>query len=93
MSEPSLTDAEPNVIQRIVNAWDCCGTCAGGILAQHVAARVAEAVDRERAAWVAKVEALADEWAGCPVGGDLWRSDAVDAVRGLLAADDTEGKP
>lgn len=33
----------PNVIQRIVNAWDCCGTCAGGVLARHVADREAAA--------------------------------------------------
>ena len=25
-----------DVVQKIVNAWDCCGTCAGGVLAAHV---------------------------------------------------------
>lgn len=25
-----------NVVQRIVNAWDCCGTCAGGVYAASV---------------------------------------------------------
>lgn len=41
----------PNIVQRIVNAWDCCGTCAGGILAAHDAA-TAERVRREGAALV-----------------------------------------
>lgn len=33
---------------------------------------------------VSRVEALADEWASDPVGGDLWRSEAVDALRAAL---------
>lgn len=33
---------------------------------------------------VEAIEALADEWAGDPVGGDLWRSEAVDALRAVL---------
>ena len=30
-------DEGDNIVQRIVNAWDCCGTCAGGVLARYVA--------------------------------------------------------
>ncbi len=33
-----------DVVQRIVNAWDCCGTCAGGVLAAHTAQAVREAL-------------------------------------------------
>lgn len=36
---------DPNIVQRIVNAWDCCGTCAGGILAAELAAAAAKAWD------------------------------------------------
>lgn len=42
MSAPEV----PNVVQRIVNAWDCCGTCAGGVLAAYVREQLAsEATD------------------------------------------------
>jgi hypothetical protein len=40
--EPARLSEEP-IVQRIVNAWDCCGTCAGGVLAAHV--REARAAD------------------------------------------------
>ena len=34
-----------NVVQRIVNAWDCCGTCAGGVLAAYVREQVENALE------------------------------------------------
>lgn len=67
-----------------------------------VAARVAEAVDRERAAWATKVEVLLLDWRGLPVWGPntqgLMILDDVDSeslmadLRALLAADDTEAQ-
>lgn len=64
-----------NVVQRIVNAWDCCGTCAGGVYAEsvrplRVRANKAEAelaeLRRQIEAALAdlreRVRALADEW-------------------------------
>jgi hypothetical protein len=35
----------PNDVQRIVNAWDCCGTCAGGVLATLLAAAYDDGYD------------------------------------------------
>lgn len=32
-AEPDAGDMEPSAVRRIVGAWDCCGTCAGGVLA------------------------------------------------------------
>lgn len=49
-----MSGEEPSVVQRIVNAWDCCGTCAGGVLAAHDAAtadRVRRETLREAAHW------------------------------------------
>ena len=48
----------PNIVQRIVNAWDCCGTCAGGVLARYVADReaAARADERERVAQAIEAE-------------------------------------
>lgn len=50
---PGCSD-EPNIVQRIANAWDCCGTCAGGVFARwqraHDAAlrtRVAGEIERD----------------------------------------------
>jgi hypothetical protein len=47
-------------IRALTRAWDCCGTCAGGVLAQ----RDRPLLDRLEAAEakVARAEALADEW-------------------------------
>jgi hypothetical protein len=50
-ADPETGD-EPNIVQRIVNAWDCCGTCAGGVLASHDAA-TADRVRREVAEGIA----------------------------------------
>jgi hypothetical protein len=46
-----------NVVQRIVNAWDCCGTCAGGVLAVHVREAI-ESAEAERDAARAELAAL-----------------------------------
>ena len=40
-------------IQRIVNAWDCCGTCVGGVLAAHDRA-TADRVRREEGERIAQ---------------------------------------
>lgn len=68
------TDAV-DFIRRLVGAWDCCGTCAGGLLAEH---------DRQRnAALLAEVESIrakvADAYdegakAASPYGGAYLRS-------------------
>ena len=42
-----------NIVRRIVNAWDCCGTCAGGVLARYVA-------ERERSAGALALHPLTD---------------------------------
>lgn len=52
--------------------------------------RMVQDLRAERDAAVAalsRVRSLADEWAGDPVGEDLWRSDAVDAIRAALDGD------
>lgn len=41
-------------------------------------------VEQIIAARLGPVAALAEEWASDPVGGDLWRSEAVDALRATL---------
>lgn len=77
-------DAEAHVVRRIVNAWDCCGTCAGGVYASAVRS----AVEQERAArlaLVAKIEALADELAE-----RLSTVRVAERIRALPTADDTE---
>lgn len=55
---------------------------AEGFLASDwLAARVAEAVDRERAAWATKIEALADSWTCAPtLAADLRSLLPVDAT-------------
>lgn len=42
---PTLGAGEPNVVKRVINAWDCCGTCAGGVLAQHVREQIDAALE------------------------------------------------
>lgn len=37
MDHSAESDVAPHIVQQIVNAWDCCGTCAGGVLARYVA--------------------------------------------------------
>ena len=51
MSDETNPDhGEPlEFIRRLVGAWDCCGTCAGGVLAQRDRAREAAAATRARA--------------------------------------------
>jgi hypothetical protein len=81
-----------HVIQRIVNAWDCCGTCAGGVLAQWLAQRDTETAAqalREAADEVAAIERFGrstsddltdderERWMSSPLNR-LW---AVDGVR------------
>lgn len=50
-----MSDTQPetvDIVQHIVNAWDCCGTCAGGVLAEHVRTAVQQAEQRGAArAW------------------------------------------
>lgn len=41
-------------------------------------------VEQIVAARIAPAAALAEEWASDPVGGDLWRSDAVTSLRAAL---------
>lgn len=56
--------------------------------AAHVARALiarAESAEAALAGLREGIETLADRWAGDPVGGDIWRSDAVDALRALLA--------
>lgn len=48
-------------------------------------------VEQIVAARLAPVAALANEWASDPVGGDLWRSDAVDALHATLRTAPTRG--
>lgn len=49
--------------------------------------RRAESAEAERddlRAALDRVKALADEWAGDPIGGDLWRSEAVDSLHAAV---------
>ena len=36
---------QPNIVKQVVNAWDCCGTCAGGVMAQHTRERIDAALE------------------------------------------------
>jgi hypothetical protein len=60
MTAPDPTAGEPNIVQRIVNAWDCCGTCAGGVLARHMADQKAAARTEERERIAQAIEAERD---------------------------------
>jgi len=63
-----------NTVQRIVNAFDCCGTCAGGVLAAAIretkAAALVEAAD-------------AADGPELPEGEGDWLDGAVDVIRWL----------
>lgn len=43
-----------DLLKRFTNALDCCGTCAGGVLARHVRERMAQAWD-EAVSHISKV--------------------------------------
>ena len=46
MSEgQSAENDAPNLLRSFTNALDCCGTCAGGVLAQYVRERMADVWD------------------------------------------------
>lgn len=62
-------------------AYEECEGCAG---VGKVHPGCVEKSYADLAATVERVRALADEWAGDPVGGDLWYSEAVDALRTAL---------
>ncbi len=64
-------DTEANIVRRVVNAWDCCGTCAGGVLANHV--RAAVETERERV-----LEFVHTEWFNGNIGGRV--SDRIIAA-------------
>lgn len=110
MNEPTLTDTERGTLLDIApyscipNEGDMQDTYEE--VGRIVAARVAEVVARERATWVAKVDAvLAREFAHpCEYHVREVRDCAVcaaravdmvwqETLRALLAADDTEGTP
>ena len=83
-------DYDPDVL----SAWgyDASGTHASDEDRTHISTfdppTVLALLDRLEAAEakVARAQALAEEWAADPVGGDLWRSDAVDDLRAALGA-------
>lgn len=91
----ALTDAADRLAirQTLVTEWrdDYSVLSLVNALAVTVARIKAEAVERERATWAAKVEALADDFAhGNCMNAGSWHAARV---RALLAADDTEAKP
>lgn len=45
MSRPEQGREAVEFIKRLVGAWDCCGTCAGGVLAAHDRSVAAQAWD------------------------------------------------
>lgn len=88
--------SEPDAVQRIVKAWDCCGTCAGGVLATLLADARREGGD-ERAEKIARgSERLRRE---NPMNGDganhmldqvqrvIGAADAVAEERRIIAAE------
>lgn len=49
--EVERRDEAVDFIKRLVGAWDCCGTCAGGVLAAHDAEVAARALREAADAW------------------------------------------
>jgi hypothetical protein len=63
MNEREAPNEAVAFIRALVNAWDCCGTCAGGVLAKRDRERDATLVAQARSDALAPVLALAERWA------------------------------
>jgi hypothetical protein len=76
-AEVLADESAATFIRALVNAWDCCATCAGGVLLRSDWLRAHD--DRIRAAALAPVLALADEWEAD--GRRSWVASLADELR------------